>query len=204
MSKMDQARAMWNERFSQSDYQYGEAANDFIRENVSAIPKGKVLCLAEGEGRNAVFLAAQGYDVTAVDLSAAGLVKAKALADKHGVSLTLIEADLATFDLGEQQWQGIVGVWCHLPSAIRKDLYQRITPALAPGGVFISEVYTPDQLQYGTGGPKDVDMLVTATELKSLFPLLTFEHCEEKVRHITEGALHNGDSAVVQCIARRS
>ena len=111
---------MWDERYSPDEYVYGKAPNQFLEENYNAIPKGKVLSLAEGEGRNAVFLAKQGYSVTAVDASQVGLSKAKKLAEENGVELELIRGDLVDFDIGENKWDGIVSIFCPLPSALRK------------------------------------------------------------------------------------
>src|SRR5262245_21514589 len=114
---------MWDERYSSEEYAYGTKPNEFLEANFNRIPKGNLLSIAEGEGRNAVFLAKQGYTVTAVDASLVGLNKARKLAEEHGVSIELIQADLADYDLGENQWDGIVSIFCPLPSAIRKQLY---------------------------------------------------------------------------------
>ena len=111
---------MWDERYSPDEYVYGKDPNQFLEDNYNAIPKGKVLSLAEGEGRNAVFLAKQGYSVTAVDASQVGLSKAKKLAEENGVELELIRGDLVDFDIGENKWDGIVSIFCPLPSALRK------------------------------------------------------------------------------------
>ena len=105
---------MWDERYSSEAYAYGKNPNQFLEENYKVIPKGKVLSLAEGEGRNAVFLAKQGYIVTAVDSSQIGLEKARKLAEENEVSIELINADLADFDLGDHEWDGIVSIFCPL------------------------------------------------------------------------------------------
>ncbi|MEI6234978.1 MAG: class I SAM-dependent methyltransferase [Planctomycetota bacterium] len=192
---------MWNERFSATEYAYGKAPNTFLAENVAAIPKGKVLSIAEGEGRNAVFLAKQGYTVTAVDASHAGLEKAKKLADENGVSIELIHADLADFDFGESTWDGIVSIFCPLPSELRKSVHQKIIAALKPHGVYLVESYTPDQLKHGTGGGNSVDVMLTEALLKSELQGLTFKHLIELERDIIEGIYHTGLGAVVQAIA---
>lgn len=101
---------MWDEEYNTEDYVYGREPNDFLKDNYSSIPSGRVLCLAEGEGRNAVFLAKQRYDVTGVDVSSVALDKAEKLASEHGVTVELICADLTAFDLGERQWDGIVSI----------------------------------------------------------------------------------------------
>ena len=102
---------MWDERYSAEEYAYGTEPNTFLTANFAHLPKGRVLSLAEGEGRNAVFLAQQGYGVTGVDGSEVGLAKAKALADSRGVAAHWVHADLADYELGENAWDGIVSIF---------------------------------------------------------------------------------------------
>lgn len=192
---------MWDERYSAEEYAYGKAPNQFLAEHFAAIPKGKVLSLAEGEGRNAVFLAQQGYAVTAVDASRVGLQKAQKLADEHGVSLELIHADLAEFDLGNEQWDGIVSIFCPLPSALRQQLHQKVVAALKPGGVYLIEAYTPEQLKHGTGGGKSADTMTTQADLTRELQGLHFQHLLELERDVVEGIYHTGLGAVVQALA---
>lgn len=195
---------MWNERYSTAEYVYGTEPNDFLAEHYQAIPLGKVLCLAEGEGRNAVFLASQGYAVTAVDLSEVGLEKARKLAESKGVHLDLIHADLTDFDLGEEQWDGIVSIFCHLPSSARARLHRQVRNALKPNGVFLLESYTPKQLTFGTGGPSGPDRLVTAENLLEELWGLDFQLIQETERNVSEGTHHTGMGSVVQAIAVKS
>jgi SAM-dependent methyltransferase len=194
---------MWDERYSSDEYAYGTAPNDFLKQNFDQIPKRKVLSLAEGEGRNAVFLAQRGYSVTAVDGSIVGLDKARRLAAANGVVVEFVHADLAVYDLGENQWDGIVSIFCPLPSVVRKELYERLKVALKPRGVFLLEAYTPDQLQHDTGGGKSVDVLQTEESLRLELAGLKFIHLMELERDIREGTYHTGVGAVVQAIARR-
>lgn len=194
---------MWDERYDTAEYIYGTEPNAFLAERFGAIPPGRVLSLAEGEGRNAVFLAKQGYAVTAVDGSQIGLNKARKLAEQHGVTLELIQADLADFDLGADQWEGIVSIFCPLPSAIRKPLYAKIEAALKPGGVLLLEAYTPDQIKHGTGGGSNPDTMQTRTTLLEELPSLTFTHLQELEREVIEGTYHTGLGAVVQAIAAK-
>lgn len=194
---------MWNQRYNTAEYIYGTEPNDFLRAHAASIPAGgKVLCLAEGEGRNAVFLAQQGYQVTAVDSSDVGLAKAAALASARGVHIHCVHADLADFALGEQAWDGIVSIFCHLPSPVRQPLYAALARSLRPGGVFLLESYTPAQLAFNTGGPKDVDMLVDADTLRQELPGLQFSLLEECRREVVEGTYHTGLAAVVQAVAQ--
>lgn len=196
-------RTFWDQRYAEPDLTYGSEPNDFLREMAPRIPPGPVLGLGEGQGRNAVHLATLGHPVTAVDQSTVGLARAQALATSRGVALTTVAADLADFDFGPVPWSGIISIFCHLPSALRRRLYPRCAEALAPGGVLILEAYTPRQLDYGTGGPKEPDLLGTLAETVELLPGLDLEIHQELVREIHEGAYHHGLGAVLQVVARK-
>ncbi len=194
---------MWDERYSSEAYAYGKNPNQFLEENYKVIPKGKVLSLAEGEGRNAVFLAKQGYIVTAVDSSQIGLEKARKLAEENEVSIELINADLADFDLGDYEWDGIVSIFCPLPSALRKELHKKVVAGLKTNGVYLIEAYTPEQLKHDTGGGKSVDLMCTKESLSHELIGLKFKHLIELERDIVEGIYHTGVGSVVQAIASK-
>jgi SAM-dependent methyltransferase len=194
---------MWDQRFGAEGYAYGAEPNDFLVEQAGLIPDGPVLCLAEGEGRNGVWLAERGHAVTAVDFSSAGQRKAAALAAARGVSLDYQLADLSLYEPAVGAYAGVVSIFCHLPAAIRRVMYARAARALAPGGVIVIESYTPAQLAYGTGGPKDVALLVSLADLRAELDGLELVVAREVERDIHEGALHGGRSAVVQVVARR-
>ncbi len=195
---------MWDQRYGGEAYFYGTEPSDFLKARASALPPGgAVLCLAEGEGRNAVFLAGLGHRVTGVDGSAKGLEKARQLAEARGVGLTTVQADLEDYQLGTEAWDGVVSIWCHLPPALRKVVHPRIVQGLRPGGVLLLEHYHPKQLGYGTGGPKDVGMLMTLAELRADFAALEELHGAELERTVVEGAGHGGPSFVTQFIARK-
>ena len=194
---------MWDERYSAEEYAYGTTPNEFLVEKVSCIPKGKVLSLAEGEGRNAVFLAKQGYSVTAVDASLIGLNKARKLAEENDVVVEFIHADLADYDLGENKWDGIVSIFCPLPSSLRKELYKKVIAGLKQNGVFLLEAYTPNQLRYGTGGGNSVDVMQSKESLRLELAGLKFKHLIELEREVIEGVYHTGIGSVVQAIAEK-
>ena len=194
---------MWDERYSAEEYAYGTTPNEFLEENINSIPKGKVLSLAEGEGRNAVFLAKQGYSVTAVDASLVGLNKARKLAEKNDVVVELIHADLADYDLGKNKWEGIVSIFCPLPSSLRKELYKKVMTGLKRNGVFLLEAYTPDQLKHGTGGGNSVDVMQSKHSLSLELSGLKFKHLIELERDVIEGVYHTGIGSVVQAIAAK-
>lgn len=193
----------WNQRYSSTNYFYGTEPNDFVADNARLIPPGPVLCLAEGEGRNAVFLAGRGHAVTAVDASEMGLAKAEALAASRNVRLTTVAADLANYRIEADAWAGIVSAWCHLPPALRRVVHAQVVAGLRPGGVFILEAYTPAQLAFGTGGPKDIDLLMTLSALRDELAGLDFDIGRECERDVHEGIGHTGRSAVVQVLARK-
>lgn len=193
---------MWNERYADAHASYGTEPNTFLRSVADRIPEGPVLCLAEGEGRNAVFLAERGHPATAVDLSDVGLKHAAELAAERGVELTTVCADLATYDPGEEQWAGIISIWAHTPPPVRKHIHAACVRALRPGGVFILEAYTPTHLQRpGKGGPPVAALLMTPEGLREELKGLRFERCEEIDREVAEGLYHNGPSTTVQCLA---
>jgi SAM-dependent methyltransferase len=195
----------WDERYSASEYVYGTEPNDLLREEYHRIrPGGKVLCLADGEGRNGVFLAQQGFDVTSVDASQVGLEKALALAKANDVKLTTVHADLADYDLGVDQWDAVVSIFCHLPPDLRSRVHNAVTSSLRMDGVVILEAYTVDQLSFKTGGPPVAALMMSAQQLRHDFEALDVIVCGERTRMIHEGALHNGQSAVVQFVAQRN
>ncbi len=194
----------WNERYQQNDYFYGKAPNDFLKSKSGIfLPNKKVLCLAEGEGRNSVFIAKQGCHVTAVDFSPVGLEKLQKLARENSVTIETVCADLKDYDMGQGQWDIIVSIWCHLPSELRKTVHKRVTDALKPQGYFLLESYTPDQIPKNTGGPKELDRLMTAKSLKLDLAGLKMVELREAERIVSEGVGHNGLSAVVQALAQK-
>jgi SAM-dependent methyltransferase len=192
---------MWDKRFSEPGYAYGTEPNGFLVTVADRIPRGKVLCLAEGEGRNAVYLAELGYDVTAVDTSAVGLEKAEALAHERGVAIETVNADLGEFEIEPGVWQGVVSIFCHLPPVVRAALHERCLRGLAPGGVFALEGFTPRQLELGTGGPKNLELLMELEIIRQELPGLRLEIGREIEREVAEGKYHKGTAAVVQILA---
>jgi SAM-dependent methyltransferase len=199
---MADPREFWNHRYAMPGFAYGTEPNDFLRE-VAPTLKGPVLSLGEGEGRNAVYLAQRGLEVTAVDLSPRGLEKADALAKERGVRLSTQVADLADFDLGVARWGAIVAIWCHLPPWVRTKVHRAVVQALAPGGAFVLEVYTPRQLAFDTGGPKNAELLYEPEVVRAELAGLEVERCVELEREVSEGEWHRGRSAVLQVLARR-
>ena len=194
----------WDERFGADVYFYGKEPNAFVAEVAGKIPAGPVLCLAEGEGRNAVFLAQRGHEVTAVDQAATGMAKAERLAAERGVALTTVVADLSAYVITPRAWAGIVVTFGHFPPALRRAVHAQVVAGLRPGGVFVLEAYTPAQLANSTGGPKDVALLMTLAALREELAGLEFLHARECEREVIEGQGHTGRAAVVQIVARKA
>ncbi len=193
----------WDVRYSEPDYAYGTEPNAFLAAVACQIPPGPVLCLAEGQGRNAAHLARLGYRVTAVDQSAVGMARAGELAARSGVHIECVVADLAHYVIEPGAWAGIVSIFVHLPAALRARVHQRVVAGLRPGGVFVLEAYTPRQLTLGTGGPRAVELLVARSALEDELSGLHFVLAQDAERDVAEGKYHRGPSAVVQVLARK-
>lgn len=191
-------------RYAEAEWAYGTEPNDFLRASAGHIPRGgRVLCLAEGQGRNAVFLAGAGHPVTAVDRSVPGLARAQALAAERKVSIETQLVDLAEFEVGAGQWDGIVAIFAHLPPPLRRRVHQAVVAGLRPGGVFILEAYSPAQLQRTTGGPRSLDLLMSVAVLREELAGLDLLVAQEIDREVIEGKYHTGTASVVQILARK-
>ncbi|MBH1943725.1 class I SAM-dependent methyltransferase [Erythrobacter sp. YJ-T3-07] len=196
---------MWDERYSADAPAYGDEPNGFLVEKADLLKPGSVLCIAEGQGRNAVWLAGQGFTVTAMDQSPVGLSYAADLARRRHVALSTQVGDLSDFDLGESRWDNIVSIFGHLPGDLRRSVHRRIEQALTPGGCFLLEAYRPSQIEAeGTGGPGDVDMLLDLGKLAAELPNLEPVVGREVSREVNEGSYHHGLSDTVQFIGRKS
>jgi SAM-dependent methyltransferase len=194
---------MWDERYREKGFAYGREPNDFLRDMVDRLPVGNTLCLAEGEGRNAVFLARRGHHVTAVDLSIVGLEKANRLAAEHQVSIETIHSNLEDFKIAHNNWDAIISIFAHLPPPLRQRLHREVVAGLRPGGIFLLEAYRPEQLKYRTGGPPVEELMMTLESLEEELRGLEWLHAQEVIRDVQEGEFHHGTGAVVQMIGRK-
>lgn len=195
----------WDERYNKADFHYGTEPNDFLRDHahtlLSSQSKPRVICLADGEGRNSVYLAQLGADVVALDISAVGLAKAEQLAGQRNTAITTQLADLGSVMLPNEAYDGVVMIFCHIPPSLRPNMYEQIRKSLKPGGWFLAECYTRAQLGRGTGGPASADLMVELAELEHEFSGFRIAHRAELVRLIHEGDGHTGAGAVCQFIA---
>lgn len=201
---MDQLKASWNNKYNCDEFIYGTKPNDFLAQYAEKyFSSGKVLSLAEGEGRNAVYLAQLGLDVTAIDSSEVGLKKAIAFAKSHNVSINTICNDLLQEDLGEACWDGIVSIFFPLTRSKRETLHKRVIRALKPGGTLIIEAYRPSQIGRGTGGGSNRADWQSVSTIRKELKGLEFSHLIELERAVIEGTKHTGLGDVVQCIAHK-
>ena len=191
---------MWDERYAEPGFAYGEAPNDFLVSVAAQLPAGPVLSLGEGEGRNAVFLATRGHAVTAVDASSVGLAKARAFAAERGTTLSTVVANLAEYSIAPAAWAAVIAIWCHLPKPLRRQTHRAAVLGLRPGGAFVLEAYTPAQLAHATGGPKTTELLYSLDELRVDLEGLELVHAVEMEREVHEGRFHDGPSSVVQIL----
>ncbi|KAJ3061002.1 hypothetical protein HDU98_003068 [Podochytrium sp. JEL0797] len=201
----------WDERFSNTTQDaYGTAPNDFLADPATLAflaPGSAILSLGEGEGRNAVFLALRGHRVHCVDLSPIGLAKAARAALEGGVAdkVTTEVADLSSADLGDARYDAVINIWCHMPDKARRAAHLKAARALKPGGVFIVEGYTKNNIGRGTGGPQLEDQVMGKEVLEADVAAggLQVVLVREVEREVSEGKFHSGMSATVQMIARK-
>lgn len=194
----------WHTRFQNEEYVYGIEPNVFLKEIQKKLElTGNALAIAEGEGRNAVFLAEQGMHVTAWDFARSGLDKTEKLAKNRGVSVTTEWVDLNEAEWVENQWDELVCIFGHFPSELRKKVLEGVKRAVKPGGYFVSEVYSIHQIPYKSGGPQNQELLYAPEEFLKMFSDWRIIHffMGEVVR--TEGELHNGLAHVIQFVAQK-
>lgn len=194
----------WDERYATDDYIFGEAPNAFLAAEAHRLAAGgRVLAVADGEGRNGVFLAERGHRVHAIDASAVGIAKARRLAAKRGVEVEFEQADLATWSWPIAAYDGIVAIFIQFADpALRGRLFAAMKAALKPGGVLLLEGYRTEQLDYRTGGPSDSTYLYAETLLREAFADTEIEHLAAYDAELDEGTRHRGPSALIDLVAR--
>ncbi|OZB61305.1 MAG: SAM-dependent methyltransferase [Lysobacterales bacterium 14-68-21] len=195
----------WNERYAGEGFLFGTAPNAFLRAQRHRLPaSGSALAVADGEGRNGVWLAEQGLDVLAVDASEVGLAKSRRLAAERGVTLAWELADLASWDFGRERFDVIAAIFIQFADpALRTRIFDGMKAALKPGGVLLLEGYRPEQLDYRTGGPSELANLYTEPMLREAFADLHIEYLASYDAELDEGAGHRGMSALIDLVARK-
>jgi SAM-dependent methyltransferase len=196
---------MWDERYSIEDYLFGTEPADFLVAHAQLIePASRVLAVADGEGRNSVYLAQLGHDVLAMDASPVGVAKARALAAERGVTVDFQVADIATWDWAPDTYDAVVAIFIQfLSPEQRLDVFEGMQRTLRPGGHLLLHGYRPEQVALGTGGPPDPTAMYTEELLRAAFGAMHIERlaCYDAV--IEEGDGHSGHSALIDLIATK-
>ena len=198
------SREFWDSRYGEPGYAYGTEPNAFLRDQSGRLaPGSRVLVVGDGEGRNGVWLATRGHEVLSVDASAVGLAKARRLAAERGVVLQTEEAELSTWRWPVAAFDAVVSIYLHFRPDIRARMHAAMLAALKPGGLLILEAFTPDQLKYSSGGPRDREMLYTSDLLRQDMSAGEILQLEERVTELDEGKYHRGPAAIVRLVVRR-
>lgn len=202
---MSTPRDFWNARFAEEMLAYGEAPNAFVEQEAHRLPAGgRILLPGDGQGRNSIWLARHGFDVSCVDWSKTGLQRAQTLAARHAVSIEPICVDLAAWIWPEGEYDGVVAIHLHLPPATRLMVHRAMLRALNPGGLLLLEAFDLEQINYSSGGPNRLDMLYSAEMLAEDFAegeILTLERAKIV---LDEGPYHQGPAEVIRAIVQRT
>ncbi|MDP2721246.1 MAG: methyltransferase domain-containing protein [Bacteroidales bacterium] len=197
--------SFWNQRYGAAQFAYGVEPNKFYKEQINRLKPGKILFPGEGEGRNAVFAATLGWDVTAFDSAENGKIKADMLADLYEVKIDYIVDDAEDVVLRKNYFDCIVFVFVHLPAEKRQLFHSKMLSKLKPGGFVIFEGFAKKQLELNTGGPRNIEMLFSKDEIWEDFsPQMQELNIQELGVTLNEGEFHQGISQVIRFVARKS
>jgi 2-polyprenyl-3-methyl-5-hydroxy-6-metoxy-1,4-benzoquinol methylase len=205
LATFNNPRETWNERYAEADYLFGEAPNEFVRASARYLAPGQsVLCVADGEGRNSVWLAERGLDVTAFDFASNAVEKARRLARHRSVHVEHCVDDLETWKFAPQSYDVLVAIFIQfLAPEERSRAFARMQSAVRPGGLFLLEGYRPEQLEYRTGGPGAIENLYTREWVESTFQGWEIVELREYDAVLHEGTRHTGMSALIDLVARK-
>jgi SAM-dependent methyltransferase len=198
----------WDDRYKAEEFAYGENPNEFLREQLDLLAPGKILCPAEGEGRNAIYAATKKWTVSAFDISTEGQKKAIALANKHQVSIDYRVGLLENLGFVQNEFDAIALIYAHFPAEIKSSLHQLLNTYLKSGGYVIFEAFSKNHLDYiardkKVGGPRDLASLFSIEEIQADFVDYDFILLEEKEIHLSEGLYHNGLGSVIRFVGRK-
>lgn len=195
----------WNKRFADQTYLFGTEPNEWLREHAGVWSSGqRALCVADGEGRNSVWLARRGLQVDAFDIAEVGVAKARRLAAEQDANVNYQVADCDGFAWPEAAYDGVAAIFVQFADpALRERLFTRIQQCLKPGGTLLLQGYTPKQLEYRTGGPPVLSHLYTAALLREAFAAMDIVELREYEADVAEGSGHLGRSALIGLVARR-
>jgi SAM-dependent methyltransferase len=195
-------KAFWDERYAEAGFAYGQQPNAYFQEAIQALQPGKLLLPCEGEGRQAVYAAQLGWEVTAFDQSSTGQQKALAWSAEVGVELNYVLADAMTFE-APAQFDLVALIFAHLPEVLRAPFHQRMAAMLKPGGLLLLEGFSKAQLGRASGGPRDAAMLFSAEMLSGDFAGFDIISLSESLVQLNEGPYHQGEAAVVRILVQK-
>lgn len=193
----------WNQRFAEDEYTYGTQPNVFFKAELDKLPVGAAFVPGAGQGRDAVYAAENGWQVSCLDLSSMGRERALQLAAERGVSLSYDVNDINLADYPDESFDVIASIFFHLPSVVRLDFFAKVRRWLKPGGMLLLQAFTPAQLKRSSGGPKDADMLLTSAQLANDLADMEILMNEESETELDEGKYHHGLANVVSFVARK-
>jgi len=194
----------WNKRYKREDFVYGITPNAFFKQFIDTHKPGKILLPADGEGRNGVYAAYNGWEVDAFDYSEEAKKKAIRLADKYDVQLNYTVEDFESVTFSENHYDAVALVYAHMPSDTRRKIHRKLIKSLKKGGMLILEAFSKEQMNYSSGGPKNIDMLYNPEDLKKDFERLDITYLEQMTIHLDEGEHHQGEGNVIRLIAEKS
>jgi SAM-dependent methyltransferase len=205
MPQFDDPAGFWDSRYAGESYLFGTEPNVFLtREGWRLRPGWRVLAVADGEGRNGVWMAQQGLEVTSLDVSPRACAKARALAEARGVAPEIRNVDVLDVDLGQAAYDAVVAIFIQFaPPGARERLFARMVQALRPGGLLFLKGYRPEQVDYATGGPPYREHMYTMDLLASQFGQLDWLHRASYDAPVREGRGHDGLSALIELVARK-
>jgi SAM-dependent methyltransferase len=192
----------WDERFDTKEYVYGKRPNGFFKEFIDELQPGTVLLPADGEGRNSVYAALKGWEVTAFDFSNQAKKKAQNLAKEYNVNLDYFISSIENFET-EKQFDLIAVIFLHMPPDVRRSMHRKLLKKLKPGGYFLIECFSTKQKNYNTGGPRKQELLYDGQDLIEDLENIDIIHYKEKLKELDEGYFHRGQSEVIQLIGQR-
>lgn len=196
-------KEFWNERYQSAEYIYGIQPNEFLVEQIKSLHNGEILFVAEGEGRNAVYAAKLGWNVTAIDFSEDGKKKALELAKDNEVAINYQVIEAEKYDFPSEKFDAIVLIYAHFDEPNRSFIHQKCIDSLKQGGTIILEAFNKNQLNYNSGGPKKESMLYDTELLEKDFEHLTVKHIVEIQIELSEGTFHKGTAEVIRLIGRK-
>ncbi len=191
-------RKMWDERYSQNDLIYGKEPNQYFEEIIDKIEQGKLFMPGDGEGRNSIYAAKNNWEVTSVDYSSVAVEKAKHYAQHDNVNVEIINADLSDYKYPKNHFDATGIIFLHLQSPQKEIIHANIAKSIRPGGAVILEVFSNNQLQHNSGGPRNKNALYTIEEIEEYYKDFEVKELTEKTIELNESKSHSGPATVIR------